>query len=116
MGGLEGDGGAVLRGGAARRSGGGGGVGLAQVRWRCRVGRARWGGAVGVGRYGWRQGRCGVWGGRHCAHQRQRGACTCGRVASGGGGGGGALRRAALGVGRRVWGRASGEGLVGVGG
>ena len=48
--------------------------------------------------------------------KRQRGACTCGRVASGGGGGGGALRRAALGVGRRVWGRASGEGLVGVGG
>ena len=43
-----------------------------------------------------------------CPHQRQRGACTCGRVASGGGGavGGGALRRAALGVGRRVWGRA----------
>eukprot|EP00964_Phaeocystis_antarctica_P037740 scaffold21570_cov24-Phaeocystis_antarctica.AAC.1 len=27
----------------------------------------------------------------HCAHQRQRGACNCGRVASGGGGGGGAL-------------------------
>ena len=54
--------------------------------------------------------------GGHCAHQRQRGACTCGRVASGGGGGGGALRRAALGVGRRARGRASGEEVVGVGG
>ena len=45
-----------------------------------------------------------------------RAPVTCGRVASGGGGGRGALRRAALGVGRLVWGRASGEGLVGVGG
>ena len=62
----------------------------------------------------WGRGVCGS--GGHCAHQRQRGACTCGRVASGGGEGGEALRRAALGVGRRARGRASGEEVVGVGG
>ena len=91
------------------------------MRWRCRVWGGRGGAALSVWGGIWLAAGE-VWGvggwalSGHCAHQRQRGACTCGRVASGGGGGGGALRRAALGVGRRVWGRASGEGLVGVGG
>ena len=44
------------------------------------------------------------------------GACTCWEVASGDGGGGEALRRAALGVGRRARGHASGKAAVGVGG
>ena len=34
--------------GRRERGGRGGGVGLAQVRWRCRVGLARWGGEAGV--------------------------------------------------------------------
>ena len=57
---------------------------------------------------------------RHCSgHASTTGSAhhyACERVASGAGGGGGALRRAALGVGRRARGWASGEGLVENGG
>ena len=76
-----------------------------------------WGGESAAG--GWRM--CGE--GMGCVSVAgtvpaagSEGACTCWEVASGDGGGGEALRRAALGVGRRARGHASGKAAVGVGG
>ena len=88
-------------------------MGLARMRWRRRVGRARWGGAVVVGRcvgggrgWGGEEGVV-VWEGGHCVCGRQREACTCGRIASGDGGEG---EDAATGSAGGRWGGRPGRG------